>query len=119
MVLICNNAAPSCLKAKNWLDEKGITYAIRDAYKNNPDFEELTNWQEKTSAPVQSFFDEASAEYRKLNLEKKLLSMDDESKLSLLSEDPKLLTLPILDTGQVVLIGFDPTTWEQALLSAK
>ena len=42
MEFICYPKCSTCRKAKKWLDEKGISYRLRDIRKENPSAEELS-----------------------------------------------------------------------------
>lgn len=45
----------TCKKAKNWLDEHGISYEDRHIKENNPSYEELKLWYEKSGLPLKRF----------------------------------------------------------------
>ena len=41
MKFICYPKCTTCQKAKKWLDDKGISYELRDIKENNPKEKEL------------------------------------------------------------------------------
>ena len=43
-------------KAKKWLDEHEITYTDRHIVEQNPSYEELKEWHEKSGLPLKKFF---------------------------------------------------------------
>ena len=46
----------TCQKAKKWLDEHQISYEDRHIVENNPTFEELKDWYERSGLPLKKFF---------------------------------------------------------------
>ena len=44
MLFVCYPKCTTCQKAKKWLDEKGISYTLRDIKTENPTQEELRTW---------------------------------------------------------------------------
>lgn len=45
----------TCQKAKKWLDEHEITYTDRHIVEQNPSYEELKEWHEKSGLPLKKF----------------------------------------------------------------
>ena len=106
----------TCKKAKNWLDQHGITYVDRHIKENNPSYEELKAWLEASGLPIKKFFNTSGMQYRALELKDKLPGMSVEEQLRLLTTDGMLVKRPILvtDDGKV-LTGFKEADWENAL----
>ena len=106
----------TCKKAKNWLDQHGITYVDRHIKENNPSYEELKAWLEASGLPIKKFFNTSGMQYRALELKDKLPGMSVEEQLRLLATDGMLVKRPILvtDDGKV-LTGFKEADWENAL----
>ena len=48
MLFLCYPKCSTCQKAKAWLEERGISYDLRDIKQNNPTVEELTAWYRKS-----------------------------------------------------------------------
>ena len=105
----------TCKKAKNWLDEHGISYEDRHIKENNPSYEELKLWYEKSGLPLKKFFKTSGLLYKSLNLKDKLPTMTDEEQLQLLSTDGMLVKRPIVVTEDAVLVGFKEAQWQQLL----
>jgi arsenate reductase len=103
-------------KAKKWLDEKQITYEMRDMIKDNPTHEELNNWYKKSNLPLKKFFNTSGMKYRELKLKDKLKTASEEEMLDLLSSDGMLVKRPILITDEAILIGFKEAEWSNTLL---
>ena len=48
MLFLCYPKCSTCQKAKVWLEERGISYDLRDIKQDNPTAEELTAWYQKS-----------------------------------------------------------------------
>ena len=108
----------TCKRAKNWLDEKGISYTSRHIKEDNPSYEELNCWLEASGLPVKKFFNTSGLQYKALGLKDKLPTMTVAEQLQLLATDGMLVKRPILvtDDGKV-LVGFQEKLWSERLLS--
>ena len=105
----------TCQKAKKWLDDNGISYEDRHIKENNPTYEELKIWYEKSGLPPKKFFNTSGIQYRALELKDKLPSMTEEEQLQLLATDGMLVKRPLVVTDTVVLTGFKAEEWEKKL----
>lgn len=103
------------MKAKKWLDEKGMEYELRDIRTENPTAEELREWWEKSSLPLKKFFNTSGNLYKEMKLKDKLPEMSEEEQLRLLSTDGMLVKRPILISEDKVLVGFREKEWEEKL----
>ena len=56
MLFIQYPPCSTCKKAKAWLDEKGIAYTDRNIKEENPTYEELKAWYERSGMPLKKFF---------------------------------------------------------------
>ena len=105
----------TCRKAKNWLDTKGVGYTDRHIKEQNPSYEELKVWYEKSGLPLKKFFNTSGLLYKSMNLKEKLPAMTEEEQLRLLASDGMLVKRPILVTENAVLVGFREADWEKNL----
>ena len=101
----------TCKKAKNWLDEHGLSYTDRHIKENNPSYEELKLWYEKSGLPLKRFFNTSGLAYKALNLKERLPNMTEEEQLQLLASDGMLVKRPLLITEKTVLTGFKEAEW--------
>ena len=101
----------TCKKAKTWLDEHGISYEDRHIKENNPSYEELKLWYEKSGLPLKRFFNTSGLAYKALNLKERLPGMTEEEQLQLLASDGMLVKRPLLITEKTVLTGFKEAEW--------
>ena len=52
MLFVCYPKCTTCQKAKKWLDENKIEYVQRDIKTDNPSYEELKEWLEKSGLDI-------------------------------------------------------------------
>ena len=103
----------TCQKAKKWLDENGISYTNRHIKTDNPTYEELKSWYEKSGLPLKKFFNTSGLAYKALNLKEKLPQMTEEDQLRLLASDGMLVKRPLVIDGDTVLTGLKAEQWER------
>ena len=116
MLLICYPRCSTCKKAQSWLDERNIPYTYRDIKEENPSFDELKEWYERSGLELKRFFNTSGLLYKSLQLKDKLPSMTDEEKLSLLSTDGMLVKRPLLIADDFILVGFKEKEWAEKLM---
>ena len=103
----------TCQKAKKWLDAKGVSYTDRHIKEQNPSYEELKEWYEKSGLPLKKFFNTSGLLYKSMNLKEKLPAMTEEEQLRLLATDGMLVKRPLVIKGDTVLTGFKEAEWEK------
>lgn len=113
---ICYPKCTTCQKAKKWLDSNNIEYELRDIKSENPTFDELKEWHEKSGKPLKKFFNTSGILYKSMDLKNKLSEMSEEEMLKLLSTDGMLVKRPLLVGDSLVLIGFKEEEWAEAVL---
>lgn len=111
MLYICYSRCSTCKKAQKWLDEKGFNYDLRDIKTDNPTYEELKAWHEKSGLPLKRFFNTSGQLYKSMELKDKLATMSEEEQLKLLATDGMLVKRPIVVTEDSVLVGFKEKEW--------
>ena len=116
MLLLCYPKCSTCKKAQAWLEEKGVSYTYRDIKLENPSYEELKSWYEKSGLPLKKFFNTSGLQYKALQLKDKLPTMTEEEQLRLLATDGMLVKRPLVVTGTAVLTGFKEAEWTEKLL---
>ena len=105
----------TCKKAKKWLDDRGIAYTARHIKEQNPTYEELKAWYEKSGLPLKKFFNTSGLLYKSMELKDKLPTMTEEEMLALLATDGMLVKRPLLIGESFVLTGFKESDWESAV----
>ena len=100
-------------KAKKWLDEQGIDYVSRHIKEQNPSYEELKLWYQKSGLPLKRFFNTSGLQYKALSLKDKLGQMNEEEQLRLLATDGMLVKRPLVIADDFVLCGFKIAEWQE------
>ena len=106
----------TCKKAKNWLDEHGVAYTARHIKEENPTYEELKCWYERSGLELKKFFNASGLLYKSMNLKEKLPAMSEEEQLRLLATDGMLVKRPLVVLEDRVLTGFKEADWQKNLL---
>ena len=103
----------TCQKARKWLDQRGVSYTLRDIKEDRPTREELSAWRKASGLPLKKFFNTSGQLYKSLGLKDRLKDMTEEEQLTLLATDGMLVKRPVLVDGDRVLVGFRPEEWEK------
>ena len=64
MLFVCYPKCSTCMKAKKWLEKKGMEYELRDIRTDNPTAEELKEWHQKSGLPLKRFFNTSGNLYK-------------------------------------------------------
>ncbi len=112
---ICYPKCTTCQKVQAWLNEKGLEYEIRNIKEENPSYDEIKNWHEKSGLDIKRFFNTSGLLYKSMDLKNKLPSMAIDEKLKLLATDGMLVKRPILIGDDFVLVGFKEKEWEERI----
>ena len=116
MLFVCYPKCSTCMRAKKWLEEKGMEYELRDIKTENPTAEELKEWHRKSGLPLKRFFNTSGNLYKEMKLKDRLPEMNEEEQFALLATDGMLVKRPILVGGENVLVGFREKEWEEKLI---
>ena len=106
----------TCRKAKKWLEENNIEFEERHIIDENPSYEELKEWYEKSDLTLNKFFNTSGMKYRELKLKDKRPDMSEDEQLKLLATDGMLVKRPVIVGDDFVLTGFRVKEWEEKLL---
>ena len=115
MLFIYYPKCSTCQKAKKWLDEHSIEYTERHIVEDNPTYDELKQWYEKSGFPLKKFFNTSGLLYKEMQLKDKLPTMSDEEQYALLATDGMLVKRPLIVTDTFILTGFKEAEWEEKL----
>ena len=115
MLFLCYPKCSTCQKAKAWLEERGISYDLRDIKQDNPTVEELTAWYQKSGLPLKKFFNTSGLQYKALGLKDKLPAMSEAEQIALLATDGMLVKRPLIVKDEMVLTGFKEAEWSEKL----
>ena len=115
MLFIYYPKCSTCLKAKKWLDDNGIKYEERHIVEDNPKYDELKKWYERSGLPLKKFFNTSGLVYKNENIKEKLLTMSEDEQLHLLATNGMLVKRPLLIGDEFVLAGFKEDEWKNRI----
>ena len=81
----------------------------------NPTYNELTAWHERSGLPLKRFFNTSGLLCKSMGLKDKLPQMSEDEMLKLLAADGMLVKRPLLVGDDFVLVGFKEAEWESRL----
>ena len=116
MLFIQYPKCSTCQKAKKWLEAHQIEYSQRHMTEENPSYEELKQWHEKSGLPLKRFFNTSGVMYKDMKLKDKLPSMSEEEQLKLLASNGMLVKRPLIADRDQILVGFKEAEWAEKLL---
>lgn len=116
MLFIYYPRCSTCQKAKKWLEGHNITFTERHIVENNPSYEELKEWKEKSGLPLKKFFNTSGNVYKEMKLKDKLPTMSEEEQLKLLASNGMLVKRPIVVNGDTIMVGFKEAEWDEKIL---
>ena len=87
------------------LDENGISYTFRDIKMENPTYEELFVWHQRSGLPLKKLFNTSGLLYKSMALKDKLPEMSEDEMLKLLAADGMLVKRPLLVGDNFVLVA--------------
>ena len=105
----------TCKKAKAWLQANQVAFDARHIKENNPTYEELKLWWERSGLPLKKFFNTSGLLYKSMELKTKLPTMTEEEQLQLLASDGMLVKRPLAIGEDFVLVGFKEAQWQEKL----
>ena len=103
----------TCKKAKKWLDDHNVEYTDRNIVEENPSYEELKEWYEKSGLPLKKFFNTCGMLYKEMNLKDKLSTMSEEEQLKLLASNGMLIKRPLLVGDDFIRLGFKEAEYSE------
>ena len=116
MLVLVYRKCSTCLKALKWLEENQVEFEKRPIVEENPTYEELKQWYEKSGLPLKKFFNTSGLLYKEMKLKEKLPEMSEEDQLKLLSTNGMLVKRPLVVGEDFVLTGFKETQWAEKML---
>ena len=115
MLVLVYRKCSTCQKALKWLEEHEVEFEERPIVEENPTYEELKEWYEKSGLPLKKFFNTSGLLYKDKGLKDKLSTMSEEEQLKLLATDGMLVKRPLVVGEDFVLTGFREKEWEEKL----
>ena len=116
MLVLVYRKCSTCQKALKWLDENQVEFEERPIKEENPSYDELKEWYQKSGLPLKKFFNTSGLLYKDMKLKDKLPSMSEEDQLQLLATDGMLVKRPLVVGDDFVLTGFKESEWKEHIL---
>ena len=113
MLFIWYPKCSTCQKAKKWLNSHEIEYTERHIVEENPTYDELKEWHQKSGLPLKKFFNTSGMLYKEMKLKDKLPKMSEDEQLKLLATNGMLVKRPVLVAEDNVLVGVKEAEWEK------
>lgn len=115
ITILCYDKCTTCQRALKWLDDHGISYAVRPIREEHPSEAELREWHARSGLPLNRFFNTSGLTYRALNLKERLSEMSEGEQLALLASDGMLVKRPLLVSDALVCPGFREAEWTKLI----
>ena len=113
MLFIWYPKCSTCQKTKKWLNSHEIEYTERHIVEENPTYDELKEWHQKSGQPLKKFFNTSGMLYKEMKLKDKLPKMREDEQLKLLATNGMLVKRPVLVAEDKVLVGVKEAEWEK------
>ena len=115
MLVLVYRKCSTCLKALKWLEDNKVQFDERSIVEQNPTYEELKEWYQKSGLPLKKFFNTSGLLYKELQLKDRIPQMTEEEQLQLLATNGMLVKRPLVVGEDFVLTGFKEQEWEEKL----
>ena len=99
-------------KARHWLERRGVDYEFHDYRTGGIDRARLERWCREVG--WETLLNRAGTTFRKLTDADKQ-GLDARKAVSLMLAQPALIKRPVLDVDGRLLVGFRPTSYEDAV----
>ena len=116
MLVLVYRKCSTCIKALKWLEANHVEFEERPIVEENPTYDELKEWYEKSGLPLKKFFNTSGVLYKEMKLKDKLPQMTEEEQLKLLATDGKLVKRPLVVGDGFVMTGFKESDWVEKML---
>jgi arsenate reductase (glutaredoxin) len=106
---------PNCetvKKSRVWLDAKGVSYTFHDYKKSGADPSKLAAWCKAEG--WETLLNRAGTTFKKLP-EGEKAGLDQAKAIALMLAQPSMIKRPIVEHGNVLLVGFKPEQWSSTL----
>ncbi len=115
LLFIAYPKCSTCQKARRYLEERGVSFVMRDIKEERPTALELEQWHRASGLPLKRFVNTSGLLYRSMDLKNRLPAMTEDEIYALLATDGMLVKRPLLIGEGFVLTGFRQGEWDAAL----
>jgi arsenate reductase (glutaredoxin) len=100
-------------KAFVWLEENGIAYTFHDYKSKGITAEKITKWL--SVHPLESLINQKGTTFKQLSEAEKISTTKTDKAIELMIQKTSMIKRPIVETGNEVLVGFNPDFWDKHL----
>ncbi|MDH4106740.1 MAG: Spx/MgsR family RNA polymerase-binding regulatory protein [Gammaproteobacteria bacterium] len=100
----------TCRKARKWLDRHGIEHEYHDLRDDGVEERVLVRWTGRMD--WQKFVNKRSLTWRRIP-EVDRESLDRKRAIAMLLEHPTLIKRPVLDSKELIAVGFSPDNYRK------
>jgi len=98
-------------KAFLWLEENGVAYTFHDYKTKGVTKEKIMHWLSQKS--LTDLINTSGTTFKKLSEQEKTLLGDTNKAIELMIEKTSMIKRPLVETGNEVLLGFNPDFWDK------
>lgn len=100
-------------KARQWLDQNGISYQFHDFRTDGLTLQQLTDFAARVD--WNALLNRSSTSWRQLSADQQS-DLNLEKAIALMFDTPTLIKRPILDNGNKLIVGFKADHYQSELL---
>ncbi|OIQ73534.1 regulatory protein MgsR [mine drainage metagenome] len=100
-------------RALQWLESRDVPFSFVDFKTRPPTRAQLEHWAQRTGWDV--LLNRRGTTWRRLDAAVQAGVTDAQSAIDLLLQYPSAIKRPVFERGDVLLVGFDPQVWADAL----
>ena len=100
-------------RARQWMQSQGLDYRFVDFRKTPPHASQIAAWADAVG--WEALLNKRGTTWRKLDAATQAAARDAASAVAVLAQHPSAIKRPVVETGGVLLVGFDEATWRAAL----
>lgn len=104
----------TCVKAKNFLDSKGVEYKDIPIVESPPTKTDLKKMLVAYDGELKRLFNTSGVVYREMKIKDQIAKMTAEKAFELLSQNGKLVKRPFLISDKALMVGFKEEEWKKA-----
>lgn len=101
----------TCRKALQWLEARGVRYAVIPIREQPPSLAELRRMLARYNGNVRRLFNTSGGDYQAMNLSERLPKMSEADALALLAKHGNLVKRPFVLTAKDGVVGFNEDEW--------
>jgi len=103
----------TCVKAKKFLESKGVDYKDIPIVDNPPTKTDLKKMLKAYNGELKKLFNTSGVMYREMNIKDKMPKMTEAKALELLSKNGKLIKRPFMISEKGSVVGFKEDEWKK------